>query len=329
MILDSLISGKGAAAIEESPVFSFAGSHFEEGSFRSFLPIMHGCNNFCSYCIVPHVRGREISRSLEAVLEEVDALAAKGVREVTLLGQNVNSWRWEENDRILLFPDLLRAVADRARNGAIRRIRFVSSHPKDLSDETITVIASDPLLARHVHLCVQHGADRILAAMNRRYTRKSYLDLVDRMRKSIPDLSLSTDILIGFPGETEADVQDTLLLMQEARFAYAYMYHYNPREGTSAASLPDQIPDAVKKERLSRVIALQKELTRAAMKSFIGRTFEVLVEGSSSKNPDELLARTDHDMMVVFSGDKRLIGDFAKVRLLSLRGNTFKAEEVR
>jgi len=328
-ILDSVSSGNGVAIIDETPVFSFAGSHWEEGSFRSFLPIMHGCDNFCSYCIVPHVRGREVSRSLESVLEEVDALAARGVREITLLGQNVNSWHWEQYGQILLFPDLLKAVADRARNGAIGRIRFISSHPKDLSDETIAVIAKDPLLAKHIHLCIQHGSDRILGAMNRKYTSGFYMDLVDRMRKAIPDLSLSTDILMGFPGETEEDVQDTLSLMAKARFAYAYMYHYNPREGTPAATLPDQIPDIVKKERLARVIALQKELTRAAMKSFIGRGFEVLVEGPSSKNPDELLARTDHDMMVVFSGDKRHIGNFARVRLLSLRGNTFKAEEVR
>jgi tRNA-2-methylthio-N6-dimethylallyladenosine synthase len=329
MILDSVSSGDGVAKIEESPVFSFAGSHWEEGSFRCFLPIMHGCNNFCSYCIVPHVRGREVSRSLESVLEEVDALANRGVREVTLLGQNVNSWRWEQDGRILLFPDLLKAVADHARNGSIGRIRFVSSHPKDLSDETIRVIAEDPLLAKHIHLCVQHGSDRILAAMNRKYTSGFYMNLVDRMRKAIPELSLSTDILMGFPGETEEDVQATLKLMAEAGFAYAYMYHYNPREGTPAATLQDQVPDHVKKERLARVIALQKDLTRAAMKSFIGREFDVLVEGPSSKNAAELLARTDHDMMVVFPGEPALIGSFTRVRLLSLRGNTFKAEEVR
>lgn len=328
MILDSVASGSGTALIDEAPVFSFAGSHWEEGSFRSFLPIMHGCDNFCSYCIVPYVRGREVSRSLDSVLEEVDVLAARGVREVTLLGQNVNSWRWEHEGNTLLFPDLLKAVADRARNGAIGRIRFVSSHPKDLSDETIAIIAADPLLAKHIHLCVQHGSDRILAAMNRKYTRRYYMDLVDKMRKAIPDLSLSTDILTGFPGETEEDVQETLSLMKEAGFAYAYMYHYNPREGTPAATLPDQVPDAVKKERLARIIALQKDLTRTAMKSFIGREFEVLVEGPSSKNPEELLARTDHDMMVVFPGENQLVGGFAKVRLLSLRGNTFKAEEV-
>ena len=319
---------RSAGAIEETPVFAFSGSHWEEGSFRSFLPIMHGCNNFCSYCIVPHVRGREVSRSLLSVLEEVDTLAAKGVREITLLGQNVNSWRWEQDGQVLLFPDLLKAVADRAKNGMIGRIRFVSSHPKDLSDRTIEVIASEPLIAKHIHLCVQHGSDRILKAMNRKYTSDSYMNLVEKMRKAIPDLSLSTDILVGFPGETEEDVQATLSLMSQARFAYSYMYHYNPREGTPAATMVDQVPDKVKKERLARVIALQKDLTRSTMKSFIGREFEVLVEGPSSKNPDELLARTDHDMMVVFSGNSRLIGSFAKVRLLSLRGNTFKAEEV-
>jgi tRNA-2-methylthio-N6-dimethylallyladenosine synthase len=191
------------------------------------------------------------------------------------------------------------------------------------------VIAEDPLLAKHIHLCVQHGSDRILKAMNRRYTSGFYMNLVDRMRKAIPELSLSTDILMGFPGETEEDVQATLLLMREAGFAYAYMYHYNPRAGTPAATLQEQVPDQVKKERLARVIALQKELTRTAMKSFIGREFDVLVEGPSSKNAAELLARTDHDMMVVFPGDSRLIGSFTRVRLLSLRGNTFKAEEVR
>jgi tRNA-2-methylthio-N6-dimethylallyladenosine synthase len=321
--------------IDESPAFVFARSYYEPGSFRSFVPIMHGCDNFCAYCIVPYIRGRELSRAPSAILAEIAALADSGVREVTLLGQNVNSYRWKGGgaaiDRDELdFPGLLRLISNKLRErggGGLRWIRFLTSHPKDLSDEVIAVLAEDPLYCKHVHLCVQSGSDAVLSAMNRRYTRDSYLGLVDRMRAAVPGLSLSSDILVGFPGETEEDLELTLDLMGRVGFSYSYMYHFNPRDGTPAASMPGRIQDRVKRERLARVIELQKALTRSLMESRVGAVEEVLVEGISRRKRSEVLARTQRDEMVVFPAPPSRVGGFAKVRLLSLSGNTFKAEE--
>ncbi|MCX7024110.1 MAG: tRNA (N6-isopentenyl adenosine(37)-C2)-methylthiotransferase MiaB [Spirochaetes bacterium] len=330
-IADAAVAGTRLANVEEKPVFSFAGSHHEPGAFRSFVPIMHGCDNFCSYCIVPYLRGREISRDPGEIMSELDALEDSGVREVTLLGQNVNSYRWSSPQGKLGFPGLLSRIAGRVHDrdrGGIRWIRFLTSHPKDLSDELIAVLASDPLFCRHIHLCVQHGSDRILGAMNRRYTRDSYLRLVERIRKEVPDVTLSTDILIGFPGETDEDVDLTLDLMRRVAFAYSYMYYYNPRTGTPAASMDGQVPASVKKARLARVIGLQKELSAAAMSGLVGSEVEVLIESVSRRKKTELLARTAGDMMVVFEGDSSRIGSFAKVHITSLKGNTFKAEEL-
>lgn len=334
LVLDAAAQGRVLSSVEESPAFAFAPSHLEPGAFRAFLPIMHGCDNYCSYCIVPYVRGREVSRDPASILAELRTMAERGVRELTLLGQNVNSYAYAAagdapgGSTALSFPGLLRLVAAEAKTLGIGRIRFVSSHPKDLSDETIEVMAQEPVLARHVHLCVQHGSDRVLSAMNRRYTAADYLALVERMKARIPELSLSTDILVGFPGETEEDLEATFELMRRVRFAYAYMYFFNPREGTAAVKLPGALPDAVKKERLARVIALQKEITRDLMRSYLGKTAEVLVEDRSKKKDGELLARTDQDMMVVFPGDASRIGSFARVRLESLRGATFRGQEV-
>ncbi len=325
-ILEALENGRPYVDDGEKPVFSFASSHLESGSFRSFVPIMHGCNNFCTYCIVPYVRGRELSRQPSSIMAEIDILEEQGVREITLLGQNVNSYRWDDEAGVIDFPDILAAVAERAKT--IRWIRFLSSHPKDFSPRLIAVMRDHRNLCRHIHLCVQHGSDRVLNAMNRRYTRDDYLRLVDNIRTALPDVSLSTDILIGFPGETEDDVDQTLDLMKRVRFLYAYMYHYNPREGTAAYSLPDRIPDAIKKERLARVIALQTAHTKEAMKERLGQRAEVLVETYSRKNSAELLARTERDEMVVFPGKPELLGSFTTVDLLALRGNTFRAKEV-
>jgi len=329
LLLDSVAAGKRLDAIEETPAFAFMSSHREPGSFSSFVPIMHGCDNFCSYCIVPYVRGREISRDPESIAAEIGSAAAAGVREITLLGQNVNSYRWAGEDGELDFAGLLKAIAPVARSAGVGRVRFVSSHPKDLSDATIGAIASDDVFARHIHLCVQHGSDRVLAAMNRKYTRDSYMALADRIRSRISGVTLSTDILIGFPGETDEDVEDTIELMRELRFAYAFMYYYNPREGTPAAVMPGQIPVAVKKARLARVIEAQKAITRSVMEGMLGSEAVVLVEGVSKRRRDEVLARTDQDMMVVFPAASDRIGSFARVRLDSIRGNTFKAVEVR
>jgi tRNA-2-methylthio-N6-dimethylallyladenosine synthase len=343
LVLDAVEQGKHVEDIDESPVFAFAPSYYESGSFRSFVPIMHGCDNFCAYCIVPYIRGREISRSPSAILAEIAALEDSGVREVTLLGQNVNSYRWKGNadqlrgsvatiDREPLdFPGLLRLISAtlRARGkGGLRWMRFLSSHPKDLSDEVIRVLAEDPLYCKHVHLCVQSGSDAVLEAMNRRYTRDSYLALVGRMKAAIPGLSLSSDILVGFPGETEDDLELTLDLMSRVGYTYSYMYHFNPREGTPAASMPSRIQDKVKRERLARVIELQKAMTKSLMESRVGEVEEVLVESVSRRNKSEVLGRTQRDEMVVFPSPPSRVGSFAKVRLLSLSGNTFKAEEL-
>jgi tRNA-2-methylthio-N6-dimethylallyladenosine synthase len=323
----------GGLSLAEKPVFSFSSSHLEEGRFRSFVPIMHGCDNFCSYCIVPYVRGREISRDPASILGEIRFLGRRGVREITLLGQNVNSYRWEGPlpqgaSGVLDFPGLLRLAAGEVAGGPIRWIRFLSANPKDLSPETVAVMAENPVFCRHLHLPVQHGSNAVLAAMNRRYTREQYLDLVRSLRSAMPDISLSTDILVGFPGETEGDLEETLRLMDETRFLYAYMYHFNPREGTAACELPGRIGEDLKRERLGRVIALQKEHTRELLKSRLGQRTGALLEGISRKNADELIARTERDEMVVVPGTASLIGRFAELTLSGLRGNTFRAKEL-
>jgi tRNA-2-methylthio-N6-dimethylallyladenosine synthase len=352
LILEALEKGVPAAvsAISgEKPRFAFSSSHLEGGQFRCFVPIMHGCNNFCSYCIVPYVRGREISRSPGSILKEIDLLASRGVREITLLGQNVNSYKWEGDGQgaavepddadgkadgsahmpsALDFPGLLELIAGEVEKTPIRWIRFLSANPKDLSSRAIRVMTEHPVFCRHLHLCVQHGSNRILAAMNRRYTREQYLDLVAEVREALPGITLSTDILIGFPGETDRDVEETLDLMEQVRFLYAYMYHYNPREGTAAYDLSGRIPEDVKRSRLNRVIELQKGVTRDLLRRRIGSAERILVEGISRKNADELIGRTERDEMAVAPGDPALIGSFATVTFSSLRGNTFRAKEL-
>jgi tRNA-2-methylthio-N6-dimethylallyladenosine synthase len=310
----------------EASTFVFSPLHYEEGAVRSFVPIMQGCDNFCAYCIVPYTRGREISRSPSDILAEIRATSAKNVREITLLGQNVNAYQWND----VFFSELLEMIAqeiEKIENG-IRWVRFLSSHPKNLSAKTIETMARYRCFCRHLHLCVQHGSDNVLVAMNRRYTRAQYLELVDQIRIALPDVTLSTDILIGFPGETEADFEETLDLMRQVRFLYAYTYHFNPREGTVAFSLPSRVPDEVKRRRLSTVIALQKEITAELLCARIGQQVTVLIEGSSKKNPGELICRTERDEMVAVPGDGSRIGEFAEVRLEALNGNTFKGKEL-
>jgi tRNA-2-methylthio-N6-dimethylallyladenosine synthase len=317
-----------APLIIENPVFAFSSSHLEEGNLRSFVPIMHGCNNFCSYCIVPYVRGREISRSPAAVMEELRLLGEQGVREITLLGQNVNTYHWEGEGGTLDFPGLLRLVAAAVEKTPIKWVRFLSANPKDFSRETIQVMAEHPVFCRHLHLCVQHGSNAILKAMNRGYTREQYLELAAEIREALPGISLSTDILVGFPGETEEDLEETLDLMNRVRFLYSYMYHYNPREGTAAWDLPNPIDEGLKRRRLGRVIALQKAHTLELLKGRIGSRAVALIEGISRKNADELIARTERDETAVFPGKASQIGSFAEVTLASLRGHTFRAAEV-
>jgi len=311
-----------------SPLFSFSQVHLEEGHFRSFIPIMHGCNNFCSYCIVPYVRGREVSRNPLSITEEIKLVGERGVREITLLGQNVNSYLWDENNGRIDFPGLLRLVAPEAEKSGIRWIRFLSANPKDFSPETIRVMAEHPTFCRHLHLCVQHGSNRVLRAMNRQYTREQYLALIGEIRGALPGITFSTDILVGFPGETEEDLEETLTLMEETQFLYSYMYHFNPREGTAAFTLPNRIDEKTKRDRLARVIALQKKHTAQLLKARIGQQELVLIEGISRKNADELVSRTERDEMAVAPGPAGLIGSFATLTLSGLRGNTFRAKEI-
>jgi len=309
----------------ETPVFSFSSAHLEEGKFSAFIPIMHGCNNFCSYCIVPYVRGREISRDPESITQEIRLVGERGVRSITLLGQNVNSYDWKEGN--VDFSALLKIVVDEAAKSGINWIRFLSANPGNFSQKTIDVLASNNRFCRHIHLPVQHGSSSILKAMNRGYTAEQFLELVKEIRKAMPGVTLSTDILVGFPGETEEDLDMTLRLMEEIRFMYSYMYHFNPREGTKAFDLPNRVCEEIKKERLSRVIELQQKHTTEVLKSRLGSTEIVLIEGISRKNADELITRTEKDEMVAVPGSKSMIGSFAKVTLSSLKGNTFKAKE--
>jgi tRNA-2-methylthio-N6-dimethylallyladenosine synthase len=340
LILEAVEKQAGGAAafpaiiVDETPQFAFSSSHLEEGQFRSFVPIMHGCNNFCSYCIVPYVRGGEVSRDPKLIAREIRLVGERGVREVTLLGQNVNTYNWNDGapnggalNSAMDFAGLLRLVAAEAEKSGVKWLRFLSANPRDFSQETIRVMADNRVYCRHLHLCVQHGSNRILQAMNRGYTRERYLSLVKEIRSAMPQISLSTDILVGFPGEKEEDLEETLGLMEEVKFLYAYMYHYNPREGTAAYNLPDRVSEEIKRERLSKVIALQKKHTGALLKKRIGAREIVLVEGISRKNADELVTRTERDEMVVAPGPSSMIGSYTWLTLSSLRGNTFRAKE--
>ncbi|MDY7029585.1 MAG: tRNA (N6-isopentenyl adenosine(37)-C2)-methylthiotransferase MiaB, partial [Spirochaetota bacterium] len=281
--------------------FNFHRLHHRERDFHDYLPIMHGCNNFCTYCIVPYVRGREVSRPPEEIIREIRLLEAEGVKEISLLGQNVNSYSYRDSGRELDFPDILEIVLQETRG--IEWVRFITSHPKDVPPKLIELIASEPKLCRHVHLPVQHGSSTVLKRMNRKYSREDYLQLVGKMRSAIPDISLTTDILIGFPGETEADLEDTISLMKEVRFDDAFMYYYNVREGTPAAEFEGQLPKQTKLDRLAAVIETQRVISREKRLERVGTVERVLAESASRKNAQELLGRTERDQMVVFPGD--------------------------
>ena len=273
-----------------------------------FVSIMRGCNNFCSYCIVPYTRGRERSREPRSILAEIADLRARGFKEVTMLGQNVNSYCFTEpdGDTTVTFPHLLAMVADAAPG---MRVRFTTSHPKDMSDDTIAVIASHPNICRHIHLPVQSGSDDVLKAMNRKYTRQWYLDRVAAIRSAIPDCAITTDMFTGFHGETEDDFQLTLSLMREVGFDSAFMFKYSERPGTLAArTMPDNVPEEVKIDRLNRMIALQGQLSLASNRRDIGKSFEVLVEGVSKRSKEQMVGRTSQNKTVVFdrSADTRV-----------------------
>lgn len=286
----------------------------------AWVAVMRGCDNFCAYCIVPYVRGRERSRPAENVVQEVERLAEAGYVEVTLLGQNVNSYWDGRHD----FADLLRKVADVP---GIRRVRFATSHPKDLSDKLIETIAAHPHICHHVHLPVQSGSDRILERMNRRYTRQSYLRLVERIRNRIPDVALTTDVIVGFPGETPEDFQLTRSLLEEVEFDGAFIFRYSVREGTAAAQMEDDVPEPEKIARLEELNRLQKKISLKRNRAYLGRWVEVLVEGPNRKRPGQWLGRTDTNKIVVFSPPAPLpAGAFVPVRVVEVTAHTLFGE---
>lgn len=288
-----------------------------------FVSIMRGCNNFCHYCIVPYTRGRERSRDLESILTEVRDLESRGYKEVTLLGQNVNSYRFTAADGTVVdFPCLLRTVA---RAVPSMRVRFTTSHPKDMSDETLHVIADEPNVCRHIHLPVQSGSNRVLHAMNRKYTREWYLDRVAAIRRIIPDCGLSTDIFAGYCGETEEDHRLSLSLMEECAYDSAFMFKYSERPGTYASkNLPDDVPEEVKVRRLEELIALQNRLSLEANRRCIGRTYEVLVEGVSKRSREQLYGRTEQNKVVIFDRGDHHIGEMLQVTITEASSATLK-----
>ena len=292
-----------------------------------FISIMRGCNNFCSYCIVPYTRGRERSREPQSILNELADLRNRGFKEVTLLGQNVNSYNYTDTDNgnNIGFASLLAMVADAAPD---MRVRFTTSHPKDMSDEIIATIASRPNICNHVHLPVQSGSDSVLKAMNRKYTRQWYLDRIHAIRTTIPDCGISTDMFTGFHGETEEDFQQTLSLMREVEFDSAFMFKYSERPGTYASKhLPDNVPEDVKIERLNRMIALENELSLASNRRDVGRTFEVLVEGYSKRSREDMFGRTQQNKVVVFKSSPEIhIGDFVLTRVVDCSSATLIGE---
>ena len=287
-----------------------------------FVSIMRGCNNFCHYCIVPYTRGRERSRDVESIIREAKDLAEKGYKEVTLLGQNVNSYVCGD----VTFPMLLRMVAEAVPS---MRVRFTTSHPKDMSDETLQVIADMPNVCKHIHLPVQSGSDRILKLMNRKYTREWYLDRVAAIKRIIPDCAITTDIFVGYHSETEEDHQMSLSLMKEVGYASAFMFKYSERPGTYASKhLPDDVPEETKIARLNEMIALQNELSAANYKLDEGKEFDVLVENYSKRSREQLCGRTEQNKMVVFDKGNHHIGETVRVRITRSTSATLFGEEV-
>lgn len=320
----ALLSG---GSDERDTAYSFTESYHKEGDVKSYIPIMNGCNNFCAYCIVPYVRGREVSRDPQSVYDEVDRLEQAGVREITLLGQNVNSYDFTHKGKIIRFPDLLSEISHRV--SSIKWIRFESPHPKDFSKALIDVIAQEPAVAKHLHVPLQSGSSRILEMMRRRYSRERYLQLMGDLRTAVPEITFTTDVMVGFPGETEDDFHQTLSLMEEVRFLEAFMYYFNPREGTKAVDLPDQIPTEIRMRRLQELIDLQRSITHEEKQRRCSGRHVVLVEQISKKNANQYLGRTEHDEMVVFEPKTDIsIGDFIAVELHGLVGNTFTANHL-
>lgn len=323
-MLDRVCGGERLCITEDDDLTIVEGLPASRAPGQSaFVNVMFGCNNFCTYCIVPYVRGRERSRTPEAIEAEVRALAQAGYTEITLLGQNVNSYGHGLTPAVD-FPALLRRL-----NGTegIRRIRFMTSHPKDLSDGLIEAMATLDKVCPHIHLPLQSGSDAILQAMNRRYTRDRYAETVARLRAAVRDVELTTDIIVGFPGETEKDFLDTMDMMRRIGFAAAYTFQYSPRAGTKAATMQNQVPQAVKRERLHRLNALQMEMTERNNRGYIGRNGEVLVEGAGMRDGAPVaFGKLPNFKMVYFPGNASLIGSYLPVRIRSVKSNSLFGE---
>ena len=292
-----------------------------------FVSIMRGCDNFCHYCIVPYTRGRERSRDVDSILNEVRNLQQQGYKEVTLLGQNVNSYRFvNEKRQTIDFPQLLRLVAEAV---PTMRIRFSTPHPKDMSDATLRVIAEVPNVCRHIHLPIQSGSDKVLKLMNRKYTVEWYLSRVKAIRELVPDCGLSTDIFVGYHGETEADHEESLRIMREVGYDSAFMFKYSERPGTYASKhLPDDVPEDVKIRRLNELIMVQNENSARANQAEVGNVREVLVEGPSKRSREQLCGRTEQNKMVVFDKGNHHIGEYVKVRITGSTSATLFGEAV-
>ena len=291
-----------------------------------FVSIMRGCNNFCTYCIVPYTRGRERSRDVESILNEIRDMRDKGFKEVTLLGQNVNSYRFERGDEVITFPRLLALVAEEVPQ---MRVRFTTSHPKDMSDETLEVIAAHDNLCKMIHLPAQSGSDRILKEMNRKYTRAWYLDRIAAIRRILPDCAISTDLFCGFHSETEEDYEQTLSLMREVGYDSAFLFKYSERPGTYASKhLPDDVPEEEKIRRLQGMIDLQNQLSEESNRRDIGKTFEVLIEGFSKRSREQLFGRTSQNKVVIFDKQDFHVGQFIQVKITRASSATLFGEVV-
>ncbi len=318
----------GVSDIDRDENYTFLNSYYKEGDYSTFVPIMNGCNNFCTYCIVPYVRGRESSRSLESVIEEVKYLDSKNVKEITLLGQNVNSYKYmDEKGNLINFPKLLKAVSDVCDN--IEWIRFESPHPKDFSDELIQVIKTEDKVAKHLHIPLQSGNSRILKLMNRRYDREKFLDLIAKIREEIPQITFATDVMVGFPSETEEECLDTLSVMEILRCNEAYMYFWNPREGTPATKMEGQLSDKIKHERLQNIIDRQQVIFGEEKSKYANGIHKVLVTKTSRNDENQMLGRDEHNQMVAFETHSKLVpGEITNVEYLSVNGNTIVGKQV-
>ena len=307
---------------QEETYAEIAPVRLDRNGVSAFIAIMRGCNNYCSYCVVPYTRGVERSRDPETIVAEAESLFANGYREVTLLGQNVNSYKAGDVD----FPELMRRVAGIS---PLLRVRFATSHPKDMSDRLLEVMASMPNICRSIHLPAQSGASSMLARMNRKYTREWYLDRVAAIRRLLPGCAVTTDLIAGFSGETQEEHEATLSLMREVGYEFAYMFKYSERPGTFAQRhLPDDVPEEVKSSRLAEIIALQNELSLASNRRDVGKEFEVLVEGESKRDANRLSGRTSQNKVVVFDRGSHRVGDYVRVRVTGCTSATLFGEEI-